>query len=435
MDGTFEERDISINITDEKNCRKVVTVEITQERYGSEKERVLRSLVKEVTLPGFRKGKAPVQIVRQRFDETIRSEALKNILPQAYGHIVEREQFEPIGDPVFSEVKEEDAGHLTFRMDIEVVPSFELEDYAGVKVDPEPVEVRDDEVDDVLKNLQERQAEYVIVDRPAVSGDLVTLDYAPIGLDDEPDEKRRVSDYPAQLGVGHLFPEFEKAIAGQPAGFTGRVEIAYPEDYGSEELAGRRVLYQFTVKEVKEKRLPALDDEFARSVEEKFEAVKDLREDIERRLRGEKEREAKRKQEERAIDIIIERNPFEVPLTMIERYRKELEAEDDRRRQAMGAPPELDEEHTKQRDELFGKVASRNIKRYFVLERIAEREGVEVPDEEVGAELEKLGEESGRPIEEVRKYFKKGSDQYARLKNSLREQKIFKIILGTNEGA
>jgi FKBP-type peptidyl-prolyl cis-trans isomerase (trigger factor) len=120
---------------------------------------------------------------------------------------------------------------------------------------------------------------------------------------------------------------------------------------------------------------------------------------------------------------------------MIERYRKELEAEDDRRRQAMGAPPELDEEHTKQRDELFGKVASRNIKRYFVLERIAEREGVEVPDEEVGAELEKLGEESGRPIEDVRKYFKKGSDQYARLKNSLREQKIFKIILGTNEGA
>ncbi len=435
MDGSFEERDISITITDEKNCRKVVTVEITPERYGGEKERVLQGLLKEVTLPGFRKGKAPAQIVRQRFDETIRSEALKNILPQAYGHVVEKERLEPIGDPVFSEVKEGDAGRLTFRMDIEVVPRFELEGYADVKVETEPVEVKDEEIDDVLKNLQERQADFVVVDRPAVSGDLVTLDYAPIGLDDEPDEKRRVTEYPAQLGVGHLFPEFETAIAGKPAGFTGRVEIQYPEDYGSEELKGRTVFYQFTVKEVKEKRIPALDDEFARSVEEKFENLKDLRGDIENRLRAEKEREAGRKREERAVDIILERNPFEVPLTMIERYRKELEGEDERRRNAMGAPQVADEEQKAQRDELFEKVAARNIKRYFVMERIAEIEKVEVSDEEVEQELAKLGEESGRPIEEVKKYFKKGNDQYARLKNSLREQKIFKIILGSAEGA
>ena len=435
MEGSFEERDISITITDEKNCRKVVTVEITPERYGGEKERVLQGLLKEVTLPGFRKGKAPADIVRQRFDETIRSEALKNILPQAYGHVVEKERLEPIGDPVFSEVKEEDAGRLTFRMDIEVVPRFELEGYAGVEVETEPVEVKEAEVDDVLQNLRERQAEFVTVDRPAVSGDLITLDYAPVGLDDEPDEKRRVTEYPAQLGVGHLFPEFETAIAGKPAGYTGRVEIEYPEDYGSEELKGRKVLYQFTIKEVKEKSVPALDDEFARSVEEKFENLKDLRTDIEDRLRAEKEREAARKREERAVDIILERNPFEVPLTMIERYRKELEGEDDRRRQAMGAPPVTDgDEQKAQRDELFEKVAARNIKRYFVMERIAETEGVEVSDEEVDQELAKLGEESGRPIEEVKKYFKKGNDQYARLKNSLREQKIFKIILGSAEG-
>ena len=431
MEGSFEERDININITDEKNCRKVVTVEIASERYGDEKERVLRSLLKEVTLPGFRKGKAPSEIVKQRFDDTIRSEALKNILPRAYGHIVEREQLEPIGDPVFSEVKEEDAGHLTFRMDIEVVPRFELEKYKGVKVDAEPVDISPEDVENVLENLRERQADYEVVDRPAVSGDLITLDYAPIGLDDEPDEKKRITEYPAQLGVGHLFPEFETAIVGKPAGFTGRVEITYPDDYGSEELAGRRVHYQFTVKEVKEKRLPALDDEFAGSVDEKIKDLKGLREDIEKRLRGEKEREAKRKREESAIDIILERNTFEVPLTMIERYRKELEGEDERRRQAMGAPPEEDEEKLKQRNELFDKVAARNIKRYFILERIAELEGVEVSDEEMEEELEKLAGESGRTVEEVKKYFKKGSEQLARLKNSLREQKIMEIILGT----
>jgi trigger factor len=433
MERKLGEGDITVSISDEQDCKKVVSVEIAQERYRDEKERVLKSLVRRVAIPGFRKGKAPEAAVRQRFGETITNEALKNILPLAYGHIVDSEKLEPIGEPVFSEVKEEDSGHLTFKIDIEVVPRFELTGYKGVKVDAEPIEVKSEEIDDVLRNLQERNAEYATVDRPAVTGDVVTIDYVPLRLDGSPDDEKRVTGYNAQLGIGQLFPAFESAITGKTAGFKGTVDIQYPEDYGSEELSGRTVSYSFIIKEIKEKRIPPFDDGFAKKVDEGLESMEDLRADIEKRLRQEKERDAERRREERAIDIIIDRNPFEVPLSMRRRYEQELRDEDDRRRRAVGAPPEEDEEKNKQMDELIGRIALRNIKRYFVMESIAEREGVEVSDEDLTAELERISGESGRPIKDVKGYFKRGSDQLDGLKNRLRERKILGIILGAEE--
>jgi trigger factor len=433
MDGKLGEQDIIVSVTDEPDCRKVVSVEIAQERYRDEKERVLKSLVKEVTLPGFRKGKAPEDTVRRRYRETISSEALKNILPLAYGHVVDSEKLEPIGEPVFSEVEEEESGHLRFKINIEIVPRFELSDYRGVKVDMEPIEVGEEEIGDVLGKLQERYADYVAVERPALTSDVVTIDYVPIGPDGSPNENKRVIDYHAQLGVGQLFAAFESAIAGNAVGFTGDVEIEYPEDYGSEELAGSTIRYRFTIKEIKEKLLPPLDEALAKKVDEEFQSVKDLRADIEKRLREEKERDAHRRREERAIDLILERNPFEVPFSMRERYEKELHEEDARRRQAMGVPPEEDENRSRQMNELIGKIALRSIQRYFLLERIAERESVGVTEEDIAAEIETISRKSGRPIEEVRAYFKKGSDELAGLKNRLRERKILEIILGTAE--
>ena len=433
MDRKLTEQDISIEIAEEAGCRKVVSVEIASERFRSEREKVLKGLMKEVELPGFRKGKAPADIVRRRFTDTIKSEALKNILPLAYGHIVESHELEPLGEPVFTDVEDRDEAPLTFKINLEVRPSFEVEGYRGVKVKKEKLQVKKEEVEDVLKNLQERHVEYAVVDRPAVSDDLVTLDYAPLGEDGALDNEKQVEDYPAQLGVGQLFPAFETAITGQPAGYTGNVDVDYPPEYGHEELAGKKVQYQFTIKEVKEKRLPPLDDEFAKKVSEEIETLKDLKNDIEKRLKEEKAKEIRRKMEENAIDTLLEKNPFEVPLSMKEHYKKQLGEEESRRRQAMGAPPEEDGDKEGQMEELFEKIAIRNIKRYFLMDYIAGRESVEIAEEEIDSELLKLGQESGRPIEEIKKYFKKESEQLESLKNRLRERKIFEIILGTAE--
>jgi len=335
-----------------------------------------------------------------------------------------------VGDPEFRDVKA--AGHeaLSFNVCIEVFPRFEIEEYRGIKVAAEDPVVTDEEVQEVIANLRERSADFIKVDRAAGPGDVVTLDFTPIGADGTVDVKSRVNNYPVELGSGQIFPSFEEAIVGTRVGESGKVDVDYPADYKPERLAGKKIGYEFTVNDVREKQIPPLDDAFAAKVDVKFKTLDELRDDVRARLIEEKAKEERRKREERAIDLIIERNPFDIPRTMQDRFKKELNAEDERRRETAGVGREENEEKLKQIDEFFDRVALRNIKRYFVMERIAAREGVEVSDEDVEKEFQQIADENGRQVDDVKKLFMKDQERVANLKNRLRERKIFEIILG-----
>jgi trigger factor len=422
--------EISVEVTEEQDCRRVLSVEVAPGHLQEEKEQVVGSLAKEVSVPGFRKGKAPRDIIKSRYADHIEQEALKAFLPKVYQQAIQSKNLAPISQPVFSDIQGKEGEPLRLRIEIEVAPEIELSGYKGVKVKKEKVKIGDDDVTEVLNNLQERSAEFEPVDRGAVTNDMVVIDYAPIGLDGKPDEEKRVTDFPVQLGTGQIFPAFEEQIKNKPAGARGTTVIEYPHDYEPEHLAGTKVEYEFTVKEVREKRVPPLDDEFAKKMDEKFSTLGDLKKDIKKRMQEEKEKEARRKAEEGAIDKLIERNPFDIPRSMLERFKNELGEEDKRRREAMGAPSEQDEERLKQMDGLFENIARRNIKRFFILDHIAGLEKVEVTDEDIDKEFETIVEESGRPIEDVKKVYHRGSDSLSGLKNRIRERKLFEIILG-----
>jgi trigger factor len=416
MDRKFLEGEISIQMKDDRGCQRVISVEVSPERFQGEKDRVLKEMAKEVSLPGFRKGKVPVDTVQRRFADEIKAEALRNILPHAYEHVVAEKGLEPVGDPEFREV--------------EVFPRFELGGYRDTAVERETPAVTDDEVEEVIKNLRERSADFIKVDRPAAAGDVVTLDFTPIASDGTVDVKSRVNNYPVELGSGQIFPSFEEAINGKRVGESGKVTVDYPKDYKPERLAGKTISYEFSVNDVREKQVPAMDDAFAAKVEPRFKTLAELRVDIRAKLLDEKEKEARRHREERAIDLIIERNPFDIPKSMQERFKKELKSEDERRREAAGVGNEEDEEKRKQIDDFFDRVALRNIKRYFVMERIAENEGIDVSPAEVDRELQVIADENGRQVEDIKKLFAQDRDRIANLKNRLRERKIFEIILG-----
>jgi trigger factor len=426
-----EKNGFNLSVTEGSDCRRTISVEIPRERFESEKEKVLKAFSKKAVLPGFRKGKAPREVVRSQFADDIHSEALKSLLPDAYAKAVSREKLQPIGDPVFRDVDENEDKSLTFSIDVEVEPVIELSGYRDLKVKMEEVSVDDEEVEKVIENLREREAQYEPVERGAVTSDIVVLDYVPLDAGGEPDEEKRVSDYPVQLGSGQLFLAFEEAIAGKNPGESGRAVIEYPEDYKPEHLAGQRVEYVFTVKEVREKSLLPLGDEFARKVDENLGSVDELKADISKKLLQEKENDARRKMEEDAIDRLIEENQFEVPGSMIERYRGEIEKEDARRRQMAGMGPEEDEEKKKEIDSIFDRVARRSIKRYFLIDRIARLEDIKVTNEDMDSEIGKIAEGSGRPLEEVSKYFAQGSEGRNNLRGRIKERKVFSIILGT----
>jgi trigger factor len=299
-------------------------------------------------------------------------------------------------------------------------------------VEREEIAIADEEVNEVVKNLQERSADFLKVDRAAASGDVVTLDFTPIEDGGTVDVKNRVTNYPVQLGTGQIFPAFEEAVTGKRVGESGKVEIDYPKDYKPERLAGKKIEYEFTVNDVREKLVPVLDDAFASKIESRFKTLGELREDVRLRLVEEKEREARRQREERAVDIIIDRNPFDIPKSMHERFKKELRSEDERRREMAGVGKETSAEKQTQIDELFDRVALRNIKRYFVMERIAEKEGIDVSEADVDRELQQIAEENGRQAEDIKKLIMKDRDRIGSLKNRLREKKIFNIILGAS---
>jgi len=430
MEKKFLENEIRVQVAEEAGCRKVISVEITPERFQGERSRVLKEMVKEVALPGFRKGKVPVDIVEKRFGDEIRAEAIRSILPLAYEHVVSEHGLEPVGDPEFRDVKAMGDEPLSFTVCIEVFPRLEIGEYRGIKVDAEEPVVTDEEVEQVIKNLQERSADFLKVDRPAAAGDVVTLDFTPIGADGTVDVKSRVNNYPIELGSGQIFPAFEEAIMGKRVGESGKVDVDYPPDYKPERLAGKKIAYEFSVNDVREKQIPPMNDEFAAKVDSRFKTLAELREDVRAKLFEEKGREERRKREERAIDIIIERNPFDIPRTMQDRFKKELSEEDERRREAAGVEKEENEEKLKQIDEFFDRVALRNIKRFFVMEHIAEKERVDVSEADVDKEFQQIAEENGRQVEDVKKLFMKDHERIANLKSRLRERKIFEIILG-----
>lgn len=424
---------INASVTSGDDCRRTISIEVPTERFLVEKEKALREITSTVTIPGFRKGKAPREAVLRRYEDEVHQEAIKSVLPGAYAQAVAEHQLQPIGDPVFRDVRFDENEPLRFTVEIEVEPVIELSSYRGIEVERREPVVEDDEVERVLESIREREATFEPVERGAVKDDVVVLDYVPIDEGGEPDEQRRVTGYPVQLGAGQLFPEFEEAVTGLSVGETGRAAIEYPEDYQPEHLAGRRVEYVFTVKEVREKRLPALDDALAAKVDEKFATLDELRADIRQRLREEKEREDKRRREEEAIDRILGDNPFEIPGTMVERYRAELYKEDERRREAAGVGPEQDEKRKREIDELFDRIARRNIKRYFLIDRIAELEKVAVTEDEIRMEIERIAAGSGRPREEAEAFFAAGSEHRRNLRGRIRERKVLETILGEGE--
>jgi len=428
----MKEENIKVEVSRKEDCRRLLSIEIGPEMFQGERERVLGDFVKEASVPGFRKGKVPRDLVRRKFADEIEAETLKAVLPAAYSRAVSSEKLKPIGDPVFKDIVADTGKPVSFCVELEVAPELEISEYRGIEVEKEEVEITGEEVDKVIENLRERFADFETVERGCVNDDVAVIDYMPLDDNGEPEEDKKVEDYPVHIGSGQILPDFEKELAGCEPGKTGEVEISYPEDYKPAELAGTRIRYRFTVKEVKEKRLPPLDDELASKVDEKFKTLDDLRKDVRKRLEEEKSKEALNKAREKAIDKIIEENTFEIPLSMVERYVEAMVKEAEERKQRPVGDSEEEKQAREKQDEVFKRIARRNIKRYFIIDYIAGKEKVEAGDEEIDEKIKSLAEGSPRSFEEVRDFFKSRSESYENLRRGVIEDKVFDIILGGN---
>ena len=405
-------------------CKRRLAVEAPADVVQKEWERAYGRVQKQARLPGFRKGHVPRSLVKLHFADDVRREVAEHLIPDVYRQALSEAQLDPVNEPDLQDVKLEENAPLSFVAVVEVKPAITLGDYRGVDVQHAPRAVTDEDVAAAVEQMREQQAEFRAVERPAATGDLAVVDYT---LRPDAHEPTTASGYHFVLGSGAVMPEIDTAAVGMKAGDAKDVTLRFADDHRIESLRGKEGTAAVSVKEVKEKILPALDDEFAKSLGE-FETLDALRAEVRRQLEARAQAEQRRELEDKIVNAVLERHSFTVPEAMVMRQiAHQVEHARERLRRQGIDPDRVPWDVPKLVIELRPG-AEQAVKRALILEAVAQREGLDATDEEVDAEIENIGRASQRPAPAVRRMMEKSGDLDA-LRLGLRERKTLDFLI------
>ncbi|MEQ6000536.1 trigger factor [Bacillus amyloliquefaciens] len=385
----------------------VLTVEVDADTFKTALDDAFKKVVKQVSIPGFRKGKVPRGLFEQRFGvEALYQDALDILLPVEYPKAVEEAGIEPVDRPEIDVEKIEKGESLIFTAKVTVKPEVKLGDYKGLGIEKDDTAVTDEDVQNELKALQERQAELVVKEEGAVeNGDTVVLDFEGF-VDGEAFEGGKAENYSLEVGSGSFIPGFEEQLTGLEAGAEKDVEVTFPKEYHAEELAGKPAVFKVKIHEIKAKELPELNDEFAKDIDEEVETLAELTEKTKKRLEEAKENEADAKLREELVLKASENAEADVPQAMIDTELDRMLKEFEQRLQMQGMNLELYTQFSGQDEnalkEQMKEDAAKRVKSNLTLEAIAQAENLEVTDEEVEAELTKMAEAYNMPVENIK---------------------------------
>ena len=364
----------------EKNMAKL-TIEVPAEELEKAIENAYRKNKKKISVPGFRKGKVPRQMIEKMYGkEVFYEDAINELIPGAYEKAVEECEEEIVSSPKI-DVEQIEAGKpFIFTAEVALKPEVRLGKYKGVKVDKIDIEVTDEEVDaEIEKERQNNARNIAVEDRAVKDGDMTVLDFEGF-VDGVAFEGGKGENYPLTIGSGAFIPGFEEQLIGAEIGKEVEVNVTFPENYQAEELRGKAAVFKCTVKEIKEKELPELDDEFASEVSE-FDTLAEYREDVKKNLTERKEKNAKNQKEDAVIDAIINDSDMEIPDAMIETQQKQMVDDFAQRMQMQGINMEQYFQLTgSSYDALLEQVkpqAEKRIKSRLILEAVVAKEGIE----------------------------------------------------------
>lgn len=385
----------------------VLTFEVSPEEFETGLDEAFKKVVKDVQLPGFRKGKIPRGLFESRFGvESLYQDAIDHVLPTAYIQAVEETEIDPVDQPNI-DVEEIDRGKpIVFTATVTVKPEVELGEYKGIELEDEEVEVTDEEVDAAIEELQQQQAELILKEDGVIEeGDTAVIDFEGF-LGDEPFEGGKGENHSLEIGSGQFIPGFEEKLVGKEADAEHSIDITFPEEYHAEELAGKDATFKVMVHEIKEKEIPELDDEFAKDVDDEVETLDELKEKKKEELVQQKEQEIENKKREKLIETVTEGAAVEIPEAMIDSEVEQMTKEFEQRLQQQGMTLEMYTQFSGQTEEDIQKDmkedAEKRVKTRLTLEAIFEVENLEVTDEDVDAEFEKMASMYNMDVEQIK---------------------------------
>ncbi len=413
---------MQVSVESGEGLERRLLVDLPKERVETEVEKKLTELAKNIRLDGFRPGKVPVRVVRQRFGDQVRQEVYGDLIQATFYEAAEQSSVAPVGDPSIELRDAAEEGGLSYTATFQVMPEIELADLSGKEVVKPVAEVTEADVDEMIERLRQQRRTWEEVDRAAQDGDTVHIDFKGF-IDGEAFEGGSAEDVPLVLGSGSMIDGFESGLLGAKAGETRTVEVTFPEDYRAEHLAGKPASFEITVRKVLEARLPEIDEQFVKDfgVEEGTEEA--LRAEVRKNMETELEQKLSGLVKDNVMTLLREANPLEVPDAMVKQEAERMKQQALADMQARGQQSSLDLPAS-----LFEEQARVRVHLGLLVGEIIDKQGLEASEDDVRQMIEQLAQSYEDP-QEVVDYYLNNPQQRASLENLVLENKVVDWVL------
>ena len=421
---------MAVNWEKQEGNQGLLTFEVPAETFNKGLDQAFKKVVKQVNVPGFRKGKVPRKIFEQMFGvESLYQDAIDAVLPEAYTNAIDEAGISPVAQPEIDVEEIEKGKPVVFKANVTVKPEVKLGEYKGLEVERQDTAVTDEEIEEQLNDRRQGNAEFVIKeDEPAAEGDTVVIDFEGF-TDGEPFEGGKAEGYELELGSGSFIPGFEEQLVGVKAGDSKDVEISFPEEYHAAELAGKPATFKVTVHEVKARELPELDDEFAKEIDSEVESLDALRSKLKEQTAQEKKDASEAALRDDLVEQAAKNADIDIPEVMVEGEVDRMVQEFGQRLQQQGMTLDLYYQFSGQ-DEAALRAqmkedAETRVRVSLVLESIAEAEGITVSDEDIQQELQTMSGQFNMDTEQIKQIL--GGTEM--LENDIRLKKTIEFLV------
>lgn len=417
---------MSVQVEKLENNMAKLTIEVAAEEFVAATAKAYHKNKNQISVQGFRKGKAPQAIIEKLYGASIFYEdAANDLIPGAYEAAAKESGLDITSYPSIDVVQVEKGKPFIFTAEVALRPDVELGEYKGVEIEKVSAEVTEEDIEAEIKKVQEQNAREVTVDRPAENGDTVMIDYEGF-VDGELFEGGSAEGYGLVLGSGSFIPGFEDQLIGASAGADVDVHVTFPEAYHADDLAGKEALFKVKVHEVKTKDYPIVDDEFAQDVSD-FDTLEEYKEDLKKTLAEKKAQEAKAEKQQKVMDVVVGNAKMDIPEAMVRKSTDDMMNQYAQELGAQGLSMDVYFKYTgmtpQQLAEQLKPQALANIKNRLVLDAIVAAENIEITDEEIEAEIQRLAESWNMEADKVRSYM-----DVDLMRNDMSAQKALEMI-------
>jgi trigger factor len=412
-----------------EECSTIFEIELPKETIDKAFEEIYNEMVKEASIPGFRPGKAPKELVKKRYQKEAKKEVLERLVPDAYRKAVEQHKIDPIGYPDITDLVFEEGKAMFFKARVDTRPKFKLTNYKGIKIEKKKTVVKDEDITKALDNLRQYGAKYVAVeDRPVQMDDYVVSDLD-CTVDQKPAHKRRDNLW-LYIDKGSLMSGLTEKMIGMNKGEEREIEVDLPKEYPDKNLAGKKAVYHVKAKEIKVRSLPDIDDEFAKDL--KKENLEELKKEVARELENKMRSDNEIAAENQLLDKITADNNFAVPSAFVKKQIHIMTENAKARLVSKGFKKEDLDKKDSEFSERFKDNAPKQVRLLFILDRIAKDEGITADEKDLEGAYKSISIQSGKSEKDVREHYEKEGIVDSLLER-IREEKTIDFLLKNAE--